>query len=146
MFGGAGGRDTIRFINSWADAVVCAGITPLIVSDIVKLLGPKDAAYFRQSREARLGKTLEQVTENRDTNVEGFRKTLDPLRLTLRAQLFIGGAAPKYADYIVFGPFQWARATSPFKLLKEDDSVYAWRERMLDAFDGLARKSKAVPL
>jgi glutathione S-transferase len=30
---------------------------------------------------------------------------------------------------------------SPFKLLMEDDPVYAWRGRLLDAFDGLARKS-----
>jgi hypothetical protein len=30
---------------------------------------------------------------------------------------------------------------SPFKLLMEDDPVHAWRERLLDAFDGLARKS-----
>jgi len=26
-------------------------------------------------------------------------------------------------------------------LLKDDDLVFAWRERLLDAFDGLARKS-----
>ena len=146
LFGGAGGRDTIRFINSWTDITVCAGITPLIVSDIVKLLGPTDAAYFRQSRETRFGKTLEQVTENRDMNVEGFRKTLEPLRLTLRSQPFLGGTALNYADTIVFGPFQWARVTSPFRLLKEDDPIYAWRERMLDAFDGMARQSKAFPV
>jgi hypothetical protein len=31
--------------------------------------------------------------------------------------------------------------TSPFKLLEADDPVYAWREKLLDAFDGMARKS-----
>ena len=77
----------------------------------------------------------------RDKAVEGFRKSLDPLRLTLKTQTFLGGAAPNYADYIVFGPFQWARVVSKFKLLAEDDLVYAWRERLLDAFDGMARKS-----
>jgi glutathione S-transferase len=41
----------------------------------------------------------------------------------------------------VFGPFQWARVVSPFKLLTGDDPVHAWRERLLDAFDGMARKS-----
>jgi hypothetical protein len=30
---------------------------------------------------------------------------------------------------------------SPFKLLAEDDPVYAWRERLLGAFEGMARKS-----
>ena len=57
------------------------------------------------------------------------------------AQPFIGGDAPNYADYIVFGPFQWARVVSPFRLLAEEDPIYAWRERLLDAFDGMARKS-----
>ena len=70
---------------------------------------------------------------SRDKAVAGFRKSLDPLRLTLRTQPFLGGAAANYADYIVFGAFQWARVVSPFKLLDEDDPVYAWRERLLDA-------------
>lgn len=48
---------------------------------------------------------------------------------------------PNYADYIVFGGFQWARVVSPFKLLEDNDPIYAWRERLLDAFDGMARKS-----
>jgi len=100
-----------------------------------------DAAYFRQSREARFGKPLEQVMAGRDKSVESFRRALDPLRLTLKTQSFIGGATPNYADYIMFGPFQWARVVSPFKLLAEDDPVYAWREKLLDAFDGMARKS-----
>jgi glutathione S-transferase len=30
---------------------------------------------------------------------------------------------------------------SPFKLLEADDPVYAWREKLLDAFDGMARTS-----
>jgi glutathione S-transferase len=77
----------------------------------------------------------------RDKGVVNFRKSLDPLRLTLKTQSYLGGAAPNYADYIVFGGFQWARVVSPFKLLEADDPVYAWRERLLDAFDGLARTS-----
>ena len=53
------------------------------------------------------------------------------------------GATPAYADYIVFGAFQWARAISDYELLAADDPVTAWRGRMLDLFDGLARKSAA---
>jgi len=64
----------------------------------------------------------------------------------LKTQAFLGGAAPNYADYIVFGGFQWARVVSPFKLLAENDPVYAWREKLLDAFDGMARKSPGNPV
>jgi glutathione S-transferase len=141
LFGGEGGRAMARMLNWWGDVVVIGGMFPLIVADIVGHLGPVDQVYFRQSREARFGKPLEQVVANRDSNVESFRKGLDPMRLTLKTQPFLGGAAPNYADYIVFGGFQWARAVSPFPLLKPDDPVYAWREAVLDAFDGMARKS-----
>jgi glutathione S-transferase len=141
LFGGEGGRAMGRMLNWWGDVMVIGGMFPLIVADIVEHLRPVDQVYFRQSREARFGKPLEQVVANRDMDVESFRKGLDPMRLTLKTQPFLGGAAANYADYIVFGGFQWARAVSPFALLKPNDPVYAWRETMLDAFDGMARKS-----
>ncbi|MEI9922343.1 MAG: glutathione S-transferase family protein [Bradyrhizobium sp.] len=141
LFGGEGGRAMGRMINWWGDVVTVGTLAAVIVADIPALLKPVDAAYFRQSREARFGKTLEELAAARDTSVEGFRRALDPLRLTLRSQPFLGGAAPNYADYIVFGGFQWARVVSPFKLLAETDPVYAWREKLLDAFEGMARKS-----
>jgi glutathione S-transferase len=141
LFGGDGGRAMGRMLNWWGDTVVIGGMFPLIVADIVEHLRPVDQVYFRESREARFGKPLEEVVANRDKNVESFRKGLDPMRLTLKTQAFLGGAAPNYADYIVFGGFQWARAVSPFPLLKPEDPVYAWRETMLDAFGGMARKS-----
>jgi len=127
-------------LNWWGDGLI-GGMFPLIIADIPLNLKPDDAAYFRRTREARFKRPLEEVMADRDKAVEGFRKSLDPLRLTLKTQAFLGGAAPNYADYIVFGAFQWARVVSPFKLLAEDDPVYGWRERLLDAFDGLARKS-----
>lgn len=141
LFGGEGGRAMGRMLNWWGDTVVLGGIFPMIAADIHGLLRPADQAYFRKTREARLGKTLEEAAANRDQAVEGFRNALNPMRLTLKTQPYLGGASPNYADYIVFGPFQWARATSPFKLLKEDDPVYAWREKLLDAFGGMARNS-----
>lgn len=140
LFGGEGGRAMARMLNWWGDGVI-GGMFPLVIADIPLNLRPEDAAYFRKSREARFGKKLEEIMASRDKAVEGFRKSLDPLRLTLRTQPYIGGVAPNYADHIVFGAFQWARVVSPFKLLMEDDPVYAWRERLLDAFDGMARKS-----
>jgi len=95
---------------------------------------------------AKSGRNITGVAAARDTAVEGFRRALDPLRLTLKTQDFLGGAAPNYADYIVFGGFQWARVVSPFRLLAESDPVYAWREKLLDAFDGMARKSPGYPV
>ncbi len=138
LFGGAIGRAEARFINVWADATLVGGIFPLVVADIWPLLDPVDQGYFRETREARLGKTLEEASADRDQRVERFAKSLLPLRVTLGAQPFIAGEAPAYADYIAFGAFQWARCISDFKLLAADDPIYDWRGRMLELYDGLA--------
>jgi glutathione S-transferase len=143
LFGGAPGRDLARFVNAWADAVALPGIARLIVADIPAVLDAEDSAYFRTSREQRFGKTLEAVQADRDTAVKGFRQALHPLRMVLRSQPFMSGAAPMQADAIVFGCFQWARCTSPFRLLEADDPIEAWRQRMLDLHDGLARRVPA---
>ncbi len=143
LFGGTPGKELARFVNSWADAVVVPGIARLIMADIVKLLAPEDAAYFRTTREARFGATLEQIAADRDGAVKGFRQSLHPMRMVVRSQPFLSGAAPMQADAIVFGCFQWARCTSPFRLLEPDDPIEAWRQRMLDLHGGLARSVPA---
>ncbi len=143
LFGGAAGRELSRFVNAWADAVVVPGIARLIVADIVAVLDPGDVAYFRTSREARFGTALETLAAERETGVATFRQSLHPLRMVLRGQPFLGGAAPLHADAIVFGCFQWARCTSPFRLLAADDPLEAWRLRMLDQHGGMARRVPA---
>lgn len=139
LVGGTLGMAHARFLNSWSDGVMVGGIARLIVRDVLDVIDPGDRGYFRASREARFGTTLEAVQEGREQRVEGFRESLQPIRTTLKTQPWLGGEAPSYADYIVFGPFQWARCTSGFALLAEDDPLGEWRERMLDLFDGLGR-------
>jgi glutathione S-transferase len=138
LFHGDGGRAASRFVNAWADGVLVGGIARLTVTDILANIDARDRDYFRKSREQRFGMSLEQVTAHRDTDVLAFRKSLEPLRTVLAAQPFFGGSAPAYADYIVFGCFQWARCISGFALLLKDDPVWTWRERLLAAFGGYA--------
>ena len=87
--------------------------------------------------------TLEEWVKDREARLPAFRASLAPLRRTVERQDFLCGEAPGYADYIVFGAFQWARAISDFALLAADDPVALWRGRLLDAFDGLARRYPA---
>jgi glutathione S-transferase len=141
LFGGAAGRAAARFINSWADMVQNRGISTFVALDVVRHLDPRDQEYFRRSRAERFGMTLEQLCANREARIGSFRQTLEPLRMTLAAQPFLGGAAPLYPDYIVFGGFQWARTISDYVLLEADDPIVTWRKRMLDLFGGLARRN-----
>jgi glutathione S-transferase len=138
LFGGAAGRGLSRLYSSFADTLV-ASIFRFVALDILQHLHDKDRLYFRQSREERVGMTLEDFAADRDVRVFAFRDSLAPLRLTLKAQPFLGGDRPLYADYAVFGPFQWARCISPFPLLELSDPVRPWFGRLLDWFDGLAQ-------
>jgi glutathione S-transferase len=135
LFGGQAGAALTRFVESWTDAVLLPGMLPLILIDVFAHLHEKDRSYFRSSRERRLGMTLEAACADRANKVIGFRQILAPLRSTLKIHSFLGGEAPNYADYIVFGGFMWARSTSPFKLLEKDDPVALWRDRMLNRFE-----------
>jgi glutathione S-transferase len=143
LFGGDAGRALSTFVQNWTETVLQPALIGFVVLDIYRHVAPEDREYFRQSREERFGRTLEEVVEDRGSRLPAFRDSLAPLRRTVERQQFLGGAAPAYADYVVFGAFQWARAISAFELLAAEDPVAVWRGRMLDAFGGLARKSPA---
>ena len=143
LFGGETGPGLTRFVQNWTETVLQTGLIRLVLMDIYKHIGPEDQAYFRKSREERFRTTLEEVVKDREARLPAFRASLDPLRRTVERQNFVSGKEPAYADYIVFGAFQWARAVSDFEALAADDPVRAWRGRMLDLYDGLARRAPA---
>jgi glutathione S-transferase len=142
LFGGAMGRAHALFVNAWADSVLVGGIARLIMRDLLDIIHPKDRDYFRSSREARLGKSLEGVQTGREDRVAAFRETLLPIRLVLRRQQWLGGAAPSYADHIVAGTLMWPRCASRFELLDAADPVAQWQDRMLDLYGGLGRQAR----
>ena len=143
LFGGEAGRALTRFAQNWTETVMQPALVGFVVLDICRHAAPQDQTYFRQSREERFGRSLEDVVKDREMRLPAFRESLTPLRRTLERQQFLAGTAPAYPDYVVFGAFQWARAISDFELLAADDPIAAWRGRLLDLFGGLARKSPA---
>jgi glutathione S-transferase len=144
LFGGPGGEAVTRFVQSWCAVVLHAGLFGLIIADIWQHLVPEDRDYFRASREKRFGRPLEEIQAGREAGVEGFRKSLQPLRLTLKDAPWLGGDQPRYADYLVFGGLQWARCISQFPVLAADDPIQAWFERCLDLHGGLGRQAPAA--
>ena len=139
LFGGEGGKAMARFIERWSQLTLHPYLGSAALMDIHNRLAPVDQAFFRESREARFGKRLEDVPAGRDAGLAGFRAALQPLRSMLTYQPFIGGQSPLFADYIVFGALQWVRIVSPYKVLADDDPVAAWFERCLDLNGGLGR-------
>jgi glutathione S-transferase len=144
LFGSAHAVSVTRFVNSWADAALIPAIARIILLDIYECITDADRAYFRSSREKYFEMPLESVVADQPARLADFRRTLQPLRHILKKQNFIGGAAPTYADYCVFGMFMWARCTSKTRIIESDDVVASWNERLLDAFEGFARVAPTI--
>jgi glutathione S-transferase len=141
LFGGAIGHGLTRQFNAWVDRVLIPAAAPLIVCDVVKHVDAEDAAYLRRGMEGAFRTTFERMAIERAERAPHFRRLLDPVRHTLRSQPFVCGAAPAYADYILFSIFQWGRMLTVFELLEPDDRLVEWRDRILDLHGGAARRA-----
>lgn len=144
LFKGEGGKAMARFIERWSQLTIHPYLGAAALLDLHDRQDAENRAYFRQSREARYGKKLEEVPAGREVGLADFRASLEPLRKMLTYQPFIGGESPLFPDYIVFGAFQWVRVTSSYTFLEADDPVAAWFERCLDLYDGLGRRVPAA--
>lgn len=141
VLAGSDGRQHARFVQNWAVATISPLVMTLVVEDIYAQLAPEDKEYFHTTRSKRLGRDIEGVQEGRETRVLELRKRLEPLRQVVAETPFLGGELPTYADYVALSPFIWARTVSPFALVEAGDPVHAWFQRILDLYDGLARKN-----
>jgi glutathione S-transferase len=144
LFGGAVGQAEALFINQWCDKSVHPALVPGLLYSIYSRINPEDQPYFRETREKRFGRTLEEMHAERATHVGNFRKVLEPARAVIGVQPYLAGAAPGYADYILAGTLQWARLSYPEDVLAADDPLAAWRGRLFDLFDGLAHSVPAA--
>jgi len=135
-----------HFTAGWVDTAVHPALFPLLVNDLYERVRAVDKPYFQESRGKRLG-TIDFATFQKNAREKGlttFRSVLEPARRVLREQQFLAGDHPAYPDYALAGAFLWARTATPLTLLEADDPVHAWRERMLDLYDGMGRKAKVA--
>ncbi|HET6198112.1 MAG TPA: glutathione S-transferase N-terminal domain-containing protein [Acetobacteraceae bacterium] len=149
LFGGPAGRGAARLVNIWSDTVLGPAMRPLVYADFIRCIDPDDRAYFRGSREAQLGVTLEQFSADPAAAQPELARACAPLERTLSEQAFIAGAAPAYVDYIVFSVFQWARVGAPRDVLDGAigmDATRAWRERMVGLHEDLGNRFALYPM
>jgi glutathione S-transferase len=146
LFEGRESRSLSDFFNQWVVKTLHPVLMRVIILELFDKLHPKDKPYFRESREKRYGMRLEEFGADPKGALAAFRGALDPVRPLLVQQPFLCGYGAGFADHILFGTFQWARAVSPTRLLEPDDPLFAWRERLLQMYDGYAWKAKGYPV
>jgi glutathione S-transferase len=143
LFGGEVGQTLTHVFNVWADRELIPALIPFLMRDVLDCVDEADGAHLRRQIEGAMKKSLEELAAGREQAVQAFRRKLQPVRKALEHENFLGGAAPAYADYILFGLLQWARIVSLTKVLDETDVVAAWFDRVLDLHDGVGRKERS---
>lgn len=132
-----------EFYAMWVSSAFYPAIAPMLVSRLAVAVNDADKVYFRASREARYGKSLEEIAATPGV-AEKAEAALAVLAAPLSNHRYLGGAAPNLADYVVMAPFMWQRSVTLTELYKAPEPVAQWRERMLDLFGGYARNAKSA--
>lgn len=134
LMDGAQARAHTFVIKSWVETTLHLPLLRVVLLDLFDKLAPVDQAYFRESREARFGMTLEEFALG-DEGLSALHKALQPVRAALGAQAFLGGEAPSFADHLVIGALLWGGSTSDKPLVASDDApVQAWLGRIAERY------------
>jgi len=115
----------------------------IIAMDLFAAIHPDDQDYFRESREARFGCTLEEFHQP-EQGKQQLNQALAPVRDLLRDSAFLDGDAPSGADYLLFGSMMWAHVVSTQAVVEPGDLIDEWFKRMLNVHDGAASQALTV--
>lgn len=128
-------RALVTFFDAWLmHAVIVPEILPVYTLDAYHRAAPADRDYYRQSREAFFGRTLEQIVANREERMPSVRRSLEPVRQTIANQPFFGGTTPNFADMCMLGLFIFVGTIGTLPLLAADDPLVDYAERGLAFF------------
>jgi glutathione S-transferase len=134
LFGDPASKAMTYFVKHWTEMSLHPAIVKVVLPDIFALLDPKDQPYFRRTREAFQGMTIEAIAARRAEYLAILQAALAPLRATLKGQMFLAGDIPNYADHIAYGALRWATMTSATPLLDADDPITTWMQAILDTY------------
>lgn len=123
---GGSAAATARFLEAWAAQAPHPVILRIILKDVHDALAPADQAYFRSSREARFGHTLEEHQTGLAANAGALAGSLEPARRALQRYAWLGGTAPDFHDCILFGSLMWLAIIAGRVPLAADDEVAQW--------------------
>ncbi|MFT5117293.1 MAG: glutathione S-transferase [Kiritimatiellia bacterium] len=61
-------------------------------------------------------------------------QALEPIRITLNEQPYLGGTEPDYRDICLLSTFLWVACVSKIEFLAKKDVIYRWYQHMLNHY------------
>ncbi len=135
-----------RALDTWLWGAATGPWMFCFCQDYRDLSLPQDHEYVTRSREAMLGRTLEEVQAGREERLPKISAALEPLRATLRDSQWLGGTTPNYADYRILGNFLFTASVCKIPVLADDDPLRDWLDRCFDLYGGLGRHPGLFPM
>jgi glutathione S-transferase len=119
-------RSMIGFFDSWLLQLIVSQVLPIYALDAHDCVATRDRDYYRRSREAYFGRTLEDVVARREERLPDLRLAMEPLRACLADRPFLGGNHPNYADMCLLGLFVFVGTIATLPLLAAGDPLIAY--------------------
>ncbi|WP_298852007.1 glutathione S-transferase N-terminal domain-containing protein [uncultured Ruegeria sp.] len=139
LFDGVAGKAKALFVNRWADNALHPLIFRAVIAEQFPLTAGCDKAFYEERTQRKFEQSVEEIGADPEAARQAVVQALGPLEDTLVEVSFLGGGTPDYADYILFGTFQWVRVVSHTPFWSEGSALHRWFEALLDAFDGMGR-------
>lgn len=105
-------------------------IGPLVGADFMRRLLPEDRDYYKQSREARFGKTFEELEALRPGLELDLAFSLGRLEPQLDEHRYLGGDEIGWLDIVVYSYVAWIGFASPRSVPELVNPVRTWFERL----------------
>lgn len=104
-------------------------IGPLVAADYLRRLDPEDRAYFKQSREARFGRTFEELETLRAGLELDLAFSLGRLEPRLEEYRYLGGDEFSWLDIVAYTYIAWIGFASPRSMPELVNPIRTWFER-----------------
>jgi len=130
LMNGAEGEAHALLVQELCASLVFPAVIPIAAYPVSKILDEENQAYFIKTREAAFGKKLSEINVDQDTGKANLEKALSPFNNMLKSKQFIGGDAPSYADYVLFGVLKWADVVSSYRPINDSSAVGEWFVRL----------------
>lgn len=105
-------------------------IGPLVGADFLRRLLPEDRAYYQQSREAKYGKTFEELEGLRGGLELDIAFSIGRLEPRLEDQRYLAGDAVGWVDIVAYTYLSWIAFASPRSVPELVNPVRTWFERL----------------
>lgn len=104
-------------------------IGPLVAADFLRRLLPEDRVYFKESREARFGRSFEELEKLRAGLELDLAFSIGRLEPQLEEHRYLGGDEIGWLDIVAYTYIAWIGFASPRSMPELVNPVRTWFER-----------------